>query len=130
MQTLAAFLSGLLGSMGLGGGSVLIIYLSAFVGMEQMKAQGINLVFFVPVAVLSLVIHTKHKLVVWRTALFALLGGVPGVFAGYYLAQWLGSDLLTKFFGGFLLVIAGRTFVSSLQKSESAHSPQKERPSQ
>ena len=122
IQWLAALASGLLGSMGLGGGSVLIIYLSAFVGMEQMRAQGINLVFFIPVALLSLVIHTKNKLVSWRTAALALVGGLPGVFAGYYLAQWLGSELLSKFFGGFLLLIAVRTFYQSFQRPK--ESPQ------
>ena len=43
----SSLLSGLLGVMGFGGGSVLIIYLTSFLHMEQRQAQGINLVFFI-----------------------------------------------------------------------------------
>ena len=45
---LAGIASGILGSLGLGVGSVLILYLTIFLHMEQAQAQGINLVFFVP----------------------------------------------------------------------------------
>ena len=44
---LAGLFSGILGSMGLGGGGILIIYLSLFTATEQLKAQGINLIFFI-----------------------------------------------------------------------------------
>ena len=39
-------LSGVIGALGMGGGGVLIIFLSAFAGLDQLKAQGINLLFF------------------------------------------------------------------------------------
>ena len=45
---LAGTLSGVIGAMGLGGGGVLIIYLTLFLGMEQGIAQGVNLIFFIP----------------------------------------------------------------------------------
>ena len=41
----AGLLSGIIGAMGLGGGAVLIIYLSVFTDMPQLKSQGINLLF-------------------------------------------------------------------------------------
>ena len=44
----AGLLSGIIGAMGLGGGAVLIIYLSVFTDMPQLKSQGINLLFFYP----------------------------------------------------------------------------------
>ena len=43
---IAGFLSGLIGSMGFGGGGVLIIYLVIFTNTPQIVAQGINLIFF------------------------------------------------------------------------------------
>ena len=43
---LAGLFSGIIGAMGLGGGAVLIIYLSVFTDMPQLEAQGINLIFF------------------------------------------------------------------------------------
>ena len=45
---LAGLFSGIIGGMGLGGGAVLIIYLSVFKDVEQLKAQGINLLFIHP----------------------------------------------------------------------------------
>ena len=43
---LAGLFSGIIGGMGLGGGAVLIIYLTVFKNTEQLRAQGINLLFF------------------------------------------------------------------------------------
>lgn len=100
-----SILSGAAGAMGIGGGSVFLLYLTAFAGMDQMKAQGINLVFFIPIAVIALVIHCKNHLVRWRTALFCLLAGIPAVFAGFAVANYLGSDLLRKAFAVFLLLL-------------------------
>ena len=48
----AAFLTGILASLGLGGGMILILYLTIFAGMAQFEAQGINLIFFIPIALL------------------------------------------------------------------------------
>ena len=42
---LAGLLSGIIGGMGLGGGAVLIIYLTVFMDIKQLSAQGINLLF-------------------------------------------------------------------------------------
>ena len=58
----AAFLTGIFASLGLGGGMILILYMTIFAGYTQLDAQGINLIFFIPIALLSLIIHTKSKL--------------------------------------------------------------------
>ena len=50
---LAAFAAGLLASMGVGGGMILIIWLTAVMGMSQIDAQGVNLIYFLPIAALS-----------------------------------------------------------------------------
>ena len=49
---IAAFFTGLLASLGVGGGMVLIIWFTAVMGMSQLEAQGINLLFFLPIALL------------------------------------------------------------------------------
>ena len=74
-----AFLTGIFASMGLGGGMVLIVYLTVFAGFSQLAAQGINLVFFIPIAIISLVLHTKNKLVEWKKAVPAVLWGTAAV---------------------------------------------------
>lgn len=101
----AAFLSALIAALGLGGGTVLLLYLTLLLETDQMQAQGINLLVFLPVAVLSLILHTKNGLISWKKIYFALLPGLLGTAAGYYLATFLGSRILSKCFGFFLLII-------------------------
>ena len=55
---LAGLFSGAIASMGMGGGAVLLIYLTVFTSTAQLAAQGINLIFFIPIGILSLIIYT------------------------------------------------------------------------
>lgn len=101
----AGFLSGIIGSMGLGGGAVLIIYLAVFTSTQQLAAQGINLIFFIPIATLAVAIYGKQKQIEWKTILSIASGGLAGAILGIMLADFLGSDLTAKIFGGFLIVL-------------------------
>lgn len=100
-----AFLTGIFASMGLGGGMVLIIYLTVFAGFSQLVAQGINLVFFIPIAIISLVLHTKNKLVEWKKAVPAVLWGTAAVIISAWLANRIEQSLLSKAFGIFLILM-------------------------
>ena len=103
-----SFLSALLSAMGMGGGGVLLLYLTAFAGMEQLRAQGMNLLFFLPVGGVALLLHAKKKRVQWRATAGFLLGGFGGVWLGVWAAAHLNANLLQKLFGGFLLVVGLR----------------------
>ena len=98
---LAAFFSGLAGSLGLGGGGVLVLYLVLALGMPQLKAQGINLLFFIPCAALSSIVYSFKKLIDWKTVLLFAAGGLPGVLLAI---GHMGSGIPGKIFGGFLLL--------------------------
>lgn len=111
-----SILAGAAGAMGIGGGSVFLLYLTAFAGLDQMKAQGINLVFFIPIAVIALIIHCKNHLVRWRTTLFCLLTGIPAVFVGYAVANYMGSELLRKAFAVFLLLLGIKELFGKKEK--------------
>lgn len=108
-----SFLGAALSALGMGGGGVLLIYLTVYAGIDQLAAQGINLVFFIPVAAVALIIHIKNKLVKWRIVLPCVLLGLPGVWFGAQLASYFGSELLQKLFGGFLLIIGLRELFSN-----------------
>ena len=105
MIGIVSLLSGLTASLGLGGGFILVIYLTAFAGLPQIRAQGINLVFFLPIAVLSLILHRKNKLLDKEPLLPAILGGVLGVAAGFGLGALIGSEWLSKLFAVFILLV-------------------------
>lgn len=107
-----SFGAGLAASMGLGGGFILLIYLTAVAGMGQMQAQWLNLLFFLPVGGLSLWMHLKNGLVEKRVLLPAILAGVGGACGGALLAGYLGDGWLTKAFAIFLAVMGLRELFS------------------
>lgn len=109
MQTvlliIVGILSGICASLGIGGGFVLLIYLTAVLSTNQLEAQFINLVFFIPIAILSLIFHIKHKLVVQKVAIKVIITGVIGAIMGVFIATILDAKLLSKLFAMFILVI-------------------------
>ncbi len=102
---LAGLFSGILGSMGLGGGGILIIYLALFTDTKQLTAQGINLLFFIPIGILSLIIYSIKKQIKWKPALKIALFGIIGTIAGIFLADFLGGNITRKVFGGLLVIM-------------------------
>ena len=110
LNGVSGFLSGLIGSMGLGGGAVLLIYLTVFEKTPQFKAQGMNLIFFIPVAVLSVAIYAFKKQIRVRKILPVILGGVVGSFLGIYLSKLLGEGFVSKIFAILLVVLGVREF--------------------
>ncbi len=107
-EILAGVISGILGGMGLGGGGTLILYLTIFCGVEQIRAGGINLIFFIPSAVVALIIYLKRGAIKIKPLVPFILGGIPGVFLGLALSGLLGSELLSKVFGVALLIMGAR----------------------
>lgn len=105
MDSVIGFFAGAAGGMGVGGGGILLLYLTAFAGTEQLSAQGINLVFFLPTAASALIMHIKNGFVKWRSAAIAVLCGIPGVFLGSYIAGSIDKTLLRGAFALLLLAI-------------------------
>ena len=80
LSSIAGFFSGLIGSMGLGGGAVLLIYLTVFQHTPQFKAQGMNLIFFIPIAVLAVIIYAFKKEIKWKEILPLIFHSLFGDF--------------------------------------------------
>ena len=114
---IAGFLSGLIGSMGFGGGGVLIIYLVIFMNVPQLKAQGINLIFFVPCAILATVIYTIKKQIDYKKILPVIVGGIIGAIISSFLLKSINTDYLSKVFAIFLIIM-GISSILRLKKSE------------
>ncbi len=104
-QLLAGILAGIFSGMGLGGGAVLLLYLTLVAGIGQYQAQGMNLLFFIPAGVLALFFHMRKKLVVWKFAIPAAIAGLLGSAAGFYLATILGGNMLKRVFGVTILLV-------------------------
>ncbi|MBR0415263.1 MAG: sulfite exporter TauE/SafE family protein [Clostridia bacterium] len=112
-----SLIAGFLGAIGVGGGSVLILYLTLFLTMPQLQAQGTNLLFFIPCSAVGLFFHIKHKLVDFRQAFPLILFGTGGVILGFFLNRHLDETLLRKLFGAFVILIA-ITQIHSLLKNK------------
>ncbi len=105
VNTIIGFLAAVMASMGLGGGSVLLLYLTLFTETSQYSAQGINLLFFIPIAVVALILHSQKKLVRWQTVARAVFWGLLGVLTGFFLGRQIGEEFLRTLFYIFLLII-------------------------
>ncbi|MDE7360941.1 MAG: sulfite exporter TauE/SafE family protein [Oscillospiraceae bacterium] len=108
MEAVIGFLTGVLASMGLGGGFVLVVWLTLFADVEQRTAQGINVLFFLPIAFVSLIMHLKNGLVNKRVVKLLAVWGVFGAAAGTLISQIIANDLLRKLFALFLLAFGLR----------------------
>lgn len=105
MNILIGFLTGIAASMGLGGGFILIIALTLFKSVPQVEAQGVNLLFFLPIALFSVIIHAKNKLIEWKVLPFAIISGIIGAAIGSGLSFVLTDDILGKLFGGLIIIV-------------------------
>ena len=103
---LCGIAGGILGGMGMGGGTALIPLLTIFCGVEQTAAQGINLLSFLPMAGLALSIHAQNGLLQKEGILPVILPALLFSVLGALLAAYLPSAALKKGFGIFLVVLS------------------------
>jgi len=115
---ISSFLSGLLGAMGFGGGSVLIIYLTTFLSTGQKEAQGINLLFFLLTGIFANISNNRKNLIDKKSILPFLLFALPGLLTGYFILPHIETELLRKLFGGVLLLLGLRELFYKKDKQE------------
>ncbi len=123
-EAIIGFITGVIASMGLGGGFVLMIWLTMFADVEQRTAQGINLLFFLPIALVSLIIHVKGGLIDKSLLKKYLFGGAVGAVLGTVAAQLIPNELLSKLFSLFLLAFGVRELISAGRKEPAAKTPE------
>jgi len=102
--------------MGMGGGGILVIYLTLALGFPQLEAQGINLLFFLPCAAISLAINGVRRLVDWKRALWIALGGLPTTLLGIWIAGNIEMKWLRWIFAGLLIVIGVKELFAKQKK--------------
>lgn len=100
--------TGVLSAFGIGGGSLLLIYLTALAGISQHQAQGINLLYFLPAAAAALPAHHKNGLLEKKTILPAILTGLITSALAAWISNGLDTGILRKLFGVFLLYVGLR----------------------
>lgn len=108
VSLLAGTATGILSGFGIGGGTLLLIYMTTFAGVPQNLAQGVNLLYFLPAAATALPAHIKNGYIDGKTVWPAALAGLAGTAMAAWLATGLDVELLRRCFGGFLLVVGLR----------------------
>ena len=95
---------GFLSGLGVGGGSLLLLWLTLVTGEPQATARVMNLMFFVPCALIATVFRWKQSKADWRLALPAIFAGLLGALLGNWLGPLLDTELLKKAFGILFLL--------------------------
>lgn len=105
-EVITGLIAGTVSGTGMGGGTILILVLSIFLGVEQHIAQATNLVFFVPTSISAIIVSIKSKLINWKIGISIAILGVVGAIIGANISARLNVKELKKIFGIFLLIIA------------------------
>lgn len=101
---LTGSLLGFLAGLGIGGGTLLILWLTLVLDMDPGTARAINLMFFIAAAGSVSLVRLKQKSVPWKTILPAIVFGCIGAFLLSMLSKYVDTALLKKLFGGLLLI--------------------------
>ena len=110
--------TGVLSGFGVGGGTLLLVYLTAVAGVDQHLAQGINLLYFLPAGLLALPAHVTNGYVEKKALLPCISAGLLCAALCAWAATGLEADLLRKLFGGFLILIGLRELLGRGQGQE------------
>ena len=108
----AGLLTGVLSGFGIGGGSLLLLYLTLFAGVSQYTAGGINLLYFLACAPAALIAHIRNRLVDGKAVRWCAAAGVLTSVAAALLAARMDTDGLRRLFGVFLLYVGAKELFS------------------
>ena len=97
---------GFLAGLGVGGGSLLILWLTFVMDKDPVTARGINLMFFLPSAIISCCFHWKHGQILWKKLFPAMAAGCISALLFSWLGSYFNIEVFRKAFG-ILLIFTG-----------------------
>lgn len=118
MEILTGIFSGIISGTGMGGGTILIFFLTFFFGLEQHVAQATNLIFFIPTSIVAIIVNIKNKNINLKLATLISIFGILGAIIGAEISLHIDVSLLRKCFGIFLLVIAMNEIYSIVKENK------------
>lgn len=111
-------LSGVIGGMGMGGGTLLIPLLIIFCGISQIVAQMYNLLAFLPMSIIAIFIHYKNKLIKINCLPILIVFGIIFSILGSFLANLIDKQILKILFGVFSMILSIVEFIKLLRKTD------------
>ena len=109
---LIGLFSGVISGMGLGGGTIMIPALTIFLGIPQTVAQGINLLAFIPTAIVAIIIHSKNGFIQTKNIMWIIMPGVLFSVVGASITNLIPRNIVRIIFGAFLIAIAFWQFIT------------------
>ncbi len=94
---------GFLAGLGVGGGSLLMLYLTLVLGMAQQEARLLNLLFFLPSALVATLFRWRRGALDIKKLLPAIVCGCLAAWACSAASTRLDRTVLEKLFGALLL---------------------------
>ena len=122
IAVLIGVVSGILGGMGMGGGALMVPLMSWALSVGQHEVQGLNLVAFLPAALVATVIHWKKKRFEKKQVFVFCAWALFGAAAGAVSAQMTDATLLRRAFGVFLFLLG----IWQWWKAEKEHRAEKQ----
>ena len=101
---LVSILLGFLSGIGVGGGSLLILWLTLVLKTDPQTARTLNLLFFLPSAFIACLFQWRHGKLPMRKALPSILAGCIAAALFALISKTLDIAILKKLFGGLLLI--------------------------
>ena len=105
-EVLIGLVAGIVSGTGMGGGTVLILLLTALNGVEQHVAQATNLILFIPTSIVAILSNWKNKLIDKKLAITISIFGIIGATVGAIVSSEMNVLQLRKYFGIFLVIMA------------------------
>jgi hypothetical protein len=93
---------------GVGGGIVLVPFMTIALDLSQHTAEGTSLLVIVPTALAGVIAHRRLQRIRLRHVLLLAVGGVVGSISGATLALGIEGDLLERIFGALLTLVGLR----------------------
>lgn len=100
---IGTILGGLSG-LGVGGGSLLMLWLTLVMGAEPEYARLMNLMFFIPCALATSIFRWRQGKLSWKLTLLAVAAGCVGAVLGNLWRQYLDLALMRKIFGALFIL--------------------------
>lgn len=97
---------GFLTGLGTGGGSLLVLWMTLILHVSSPQAKVINLLFFLPSAIISTLFRWKRGGIPWRKVWLPALAGCAAALIFATVGQKTNTELLSKLFG-VLLIFTG-----------------------
>ena len=112
-EFVVAILFAALAGLGVGGGGLLVIYLTAFTEMEQRAAQGVNLCFFIIASLAALFYYIGRRRINYALVLLCCTVGCASSVLGSFAAAYIPSEVLRRGFGAFIAVAGAVSLIKT-----------------